>query len=110
MATMNRQVTLASRPVGVPKLSDFHLISSPLPSPAAGEVLVRSVFLSLDPYMRGRMSDAASYAPPLAIGEVMTGGAVGIVVEGPRNLNSEPVMRSQGCWDGRNTPSPKGAS
>ena len=81
MATMNRQVTLASRPVGFPKTSDFHLISSPLPSPAADEVLVRSVFLSLDPYMRGRMSDAASYAPPLAIGEVMTGGAVGVVVE-----------------------------
>ena len=81
MATVNRQITLASRPVGFPKVSDFHLVYSPLPSPAAGEVLVRSIYLSLDPYMRGRMSDAESYARPVAIGEVMTGGAVGFVVE-----------------------------
>jgi hypothetical protein len=52
-----------------------------LPSPAAGEVLVRSVYLSLDPYMRGRMSDADSYARPVAIGEVMTGGAVALVMD-----------------------------
>ena len=57
MATVNRQITLASRPVGFPKVSDFHLVYTPLPSPAAGEVLVRSIYLSLDPYMRGRMSD-----------------------------------------------------
>jgi len=81
MATVNRQITLAARPVGFPKVSDFHLIYSPLPSPAAGEALVRSVYLSLDPYMRGRMSDAKSYARPVAIGEVMPGGAVGCVVE-----------------------------
>jgi NADPH:quinone reductase len=81
MATVNRQITLASRPVGFPKVSDFHLVYSPLPSPAAGEVLVRSVYLSLDPYMRGRMSDADSYARPVAIGEVMTGGAVAFVME-----------------------------
>jgi NADPH:quinone reductase len=81
MATVNRQITLASRPVGFPKVSDFHLVYTPLPSPAAGEVLVRSIYLSLDPYMRGRMSDAESYARPLAIGEVMTGGAVARVVE-----------------------------
>jgi NADPH-dependent curcumin reductase CurA len=81
MAKMNRQVTLGSRPAGFPELSDFRLDSLPLPSVREGEVLVRSVFLSLDPYMRGRMSDAPSYAPPLRIGEVMTGAAVGIVVE-----------------------------
>jgi len=76
---VNRQITLASRPVGFPRVSDFHMVYSPLPSLAAGEVLIRSVYLSLDPYMRGRMSDADSYARPVAIGEVMTGGAVGIV-------------------------------
>lgn len=81
MATVNRQITLAARPVGLPKVSDFHLVYSPLPSPAAGEVLVRSVYLSLDPYMRGRMSELDSYVPPVAIGEVMTGGAVAFVVE-----------------------------
>jgi NADPH-dependent curcumin reductase CurA len=81
MATVNRQITLASRPVGFPKVSDFHLVYSPLPSPAEGEVLVRSVYLSLDPYMRGRMSDAESLARPVAIGEVMAGEAVGSVVE-----------------------------
>lgn len=55
MATVNRQITLASRPVGFPKVSDFHLLYAPLPSPGAGEVLVRVVYLSLDPYMRGRV-------------------------------------------------------
>ena len=81
MAAVNRQVTLAARPVGYPEVSDFDLVYSPLPSPGAGDVLVRSIYLSLDPYMRGRMSDAESYARPLAIGEVMTGGTVARVVE-----------------------------
>ncbi len=67
--------------MGLPKVSDFNLVYSPLPSPAAGEVLVRSVYLSLDPYMRGRMSDADSYARPVAIGELMTGGVVALVVK-----------------------------
>jgi NADPH-dependent curcumin reductase CurA len=78
---LNRQIKLAARPVGLPKISDFQLAYSARPSPTANEVLVRSVYLSLDPYMRGRMSDAASYVRPLAIGEVMPGGAVGFVVE-----------------------------
>ncbi len=81
MTTVNRRITLASRPVGFPKVSDFHLDYAPLPSLAAGEVLVRSVYLSLDPYMRGRMNDAASYAAPVGLGEVMTGGAVAFVLE-----------------------------
>jgi len=88
MALINRQITLASRPVGLPKISDFQLTYSPLPSPAAGEVLVRSVYLSLDPYMRERMSAAASHGQPIAIGEVMTGGAVAFVVE-----SSDPHFR-----------------
>jgi hypothetical protein len=81
MAVVNRQIRLASRPVGLPKVSDFRLAYSPLPAAAAGEVLVRSVYLSLDPYMRPRMSDAESYAPPVAIGDVMVGGAVAFVLE-----------------------------
>jgi NADPH:quinone reductase len=81
MAIVNRQITLASRPVGFPKVSDFQLVYAPLPSPAEGEVLVRSIYLSLDPYMRGRMSHAESDARPVAIGEVMIGGALASVVE-----------------------------
>jgi NADPH-dependent curcumin reductase CurA len=81
MAKINRQVTLASRPVGFPRLSDFQMIESPVPVPTEGAVLVRTIYLSVDPYMRGRMSDVESYARPVAIGDVMIGGAVGKVVE-----------------------------
>jgi hypothetical protein len=75
-----RRIVLASRPVGEPKPSDFRLEDFPSPAPAAGELLLRTRWLSLDPYMRGRMSDAPSYAKPVAIGEVMEGGTVGEVV------------------------------
>ena len=81
MAAVNRQITLTSRPAGFPRVSDFNLVYSPMPSPAAGEVLVRSIYLSLDPYMRGLMGDAESSARPVAIGEVISGGAVACVVE-----------------------------
>jgi len=72
----NRQFTLASRPVGTPTKENFNLVETEIPSPQEGEVLLRTVYLSLDPYMRGRMSDAKSYAEPVAIDEVMVGGAV----------------------------------
>ena len=78
---MNRQVTLASRPSGFPKVSDFHLAESPLLWPARGQVLVQTIYLSVDPYMRGRMGNAESYVRPLAIGELMPGGGVGRVLE-----------------------------
>ena len=73
---VNRQWTLASRPVGAPTLSNFNFAESKKPSPKPGELLLRTVFLSLDPYMRGRMNDAKSYAEPVAIDEVMVGGTV----------------------------------
>ncbi len=76
----NRQVTLASRPVGMPKESDFKLVEAPAPEPAAGEMLVKSLYISVDPYMRGRLRDAKSYAAPVEIGAVMVGGAVGGVI------------------------------
>jgi NADPH-dependent curcumin reductase CurA len=82
MTTVNRRITLAARPVGFPEVSDFHLAYAPLPSPAGGGVLVRSVYLSLDPSLRGRMNEAGSNKTgPVALGEVMTGGAVGFVVD-----------------------------
>jgi NADPH:quinone reductase len=78
---LNRQITLAARPEGFPTEADFALVEAEVPSPGAGEVLVRSQWLSLDPYMRGRMSTARSYAKPTEVGEPMTGQAVGEVVE-----------------------------
>ncbi|WP_211443867.1 NADP-dependent oxidoreductase [Collimonas humicola] len=74
--TINRRILLASRPHGAPTAANFKLDQSPLPAPAAGQVLLRTVYLSLDPYMRGRMSDAPSYAAPVEVGEVMVGGTV----------------------------------
>jgi NADPH-dependent curcumin reductase CurA len=78
---VNRQITLAARPVGFPRESDFALVETPPPEPRPGEVLVRARWLSLDPYMRGRMSTARSYARSTELGEVMTGQVVGEVVE-----------------------------
>lgn len=74
--TANRRIVLASRPVGAPVASDFRIESELLRSPIEGQMLLRTVYLSLDPYMRGRMSDAPSYAPPVAIGELMVGATV----------------------------------
>ena len=72
----NQQIVLNSRPVGTPGSDDFRLVKSDVPIPAVGQVLLRTLYLSLDPYMRGRMSEAKSYAAPTAIGEVMGGGTV----------------------------------
>ncbi|HEY4311963.1 MAG TPA: NADP-dependent oxidoreductase [Pirellulales bacterium] len=76
---MNERILLATRPVGYPKESDFRLEQQPIEQPADGQFLVRVGYLSLDPYMRGRMSDAKSYATPVKPGEVMVGGGVGRV-------------------------------
>ena len=75
-STTNRSLVLAERPAGAPTESTLRLETKPLPSPQEGEMLLRTEFLSLDPYMRGRMSDVPSYAPPVKIGEVMVGGTV----------------------------------
>ena len=75
-----KRIVLASRPVGEPKPSDFRAEEFPVPAPGPGQVLLRTIWLSLDPYMRGRMSDAASYAQPVPIGGVMEGGTVSEVI------------------------------
>lgn len=81
MPAVNRRIVLAARPHGEPTPADFRLEEVPLPSPGPGEVLLRTRWLSLDPYMRGRMSDAKSYAAPVAIGAPITAETVGEVVE-----------------------------
>ncbi|MCY4403827.1 MAG: NADP-dependent oxidoreductase [Candidatus Poribacteria bacterium] len=78
---MNRQITLASRPVGYPKESNFKLIETPIPTPEDGQVLLKTIYLSVDPYMRGRMNQARSYAANVEFNEVMIGGVVAQVVE-----------------------------
>ena len=77
----NRRVALASRPEGYPEPHHFRLEEVAIPQPREGEALVRTIWLSLDPYMRGRMREGPSYAAPVEIGGVMTGGVVGRVVE-----------------------------
>ena len=81
MASAARQFKLAARPVGMPKESDFSLEEIPVPAPGDGQVLVKTSYLSVDPYMRGRITGVRSYADPVNIGDVMVGGAVGQVVE-----------------------------
>ena len=76
MSQSAKRVVLVSRPVGEPKASDFRVEDYALPAPGEGQVLLRTIWLSLDPYMRGRMSDGPSYAAPVPIGGVMEGGTV----------------------------------
>ncbi|WP_374479216.1 NADP-dependent oxidoreductase [Zoogloea sp.] len=80
MAETNLKVVLASRPDGKPSTANFRVETGPLPEPAEGEVLVRNQWLSIDPYMRGRMMDIRTYAEPVALGDVMVGDTAGVVV------------------------------
>ncbi|CUI44643.1 NADP-dependent oxidoreductase [Achromobacter xylosoxidans] len=75
-SSLNRRIVLASRPRGEPADSDFRLETGAVPEPGPGQLLLRTVYLSLDPYMRGRMSDAPSYAEPVQVGQPMVGGTV----------------------------------
>jgi NADPH-dependent curcumin reductase len=78
---MNRQIRLRSRPDGSPSIDNFQGVDAPMPAVKDGDVLRRTIYLSLDPYMRGRMSDLPSYAAPVAVGDVMCGHTVSAVVE-----------------------------
>ena len=80
MTTTTREIHLAARPSGWPTPEDFRLVEVELPDPAPGEVLVRNTFMSVDPYMRGRMNDVKSYVPPFRLDAPLDGGAVGEVV------------------------------
>ena len=77
---MNHQFRLATRPVGLPKASDWSYVEEPIPEPKDGQILIKILFLSLDPAMRGWMNEGKSYIPPVGIGEVMRAGAAGRVI------------------------------
>ena len=94
---INQRVVLASRPKGAPRLEDFRLESLPVPELADGEVLIGTRYLSLDPYMRMRMSDADSYAEPVRIGDVMYGGTVGQVLASRRGAPSCSASSASKC-------------
>lgn len=79
--TVNREIRLRERPVGLPEATHFELVEAPVPTPAAGEFLVRNVWMSVDPYMRGRMREGKNYVEPFEVGAALEGGAVGEVVE-----------------------------
>ena len=97
--SLNRQILLADRPVGMPKVSDFLLNETSIPIPVDGQVLCETLYLSLDPYMRGRMSPSKSYAKPVEINEVMTGGTVGKVIESKDpNLKDGDIVFGYGGW------------
>ncbi len=81
MGTRAREIRLKSRPTGLPEASNFEVATIDLPDPGPGEVLVRNSWMSVDPYMRGRMYDRPSYVPPFALGEALQGGAIGTVVK-----------------------------
>jgi hypothetical protein len=97
--TAYREVRLKSRPVGMPKASDFEMGESPARAPGAGEVQVKNLFLSVDPYMRGRMMDRQSYVPPFELGKVMQGGAVGeVVASGDDRFKAGDLVNSMFGW------------
>lgn len=94
----NHDVRLARRPTGVPLETDFEPTESPIPAAGRGEVLVRNLFMSVDPYMRGRMSERKSYIAPFQLGEVLQGAAVGRVVVGNDQFVAGTYVLSQRGW------------
>lgn len=99
MTTTAREVHLASRPHGWPTADDFRLVETELPDPGPGQVLVRNTFMSVDPYMRGRMNEGKSYVPAFALDAPMDGGAVGeVVASGSDDLAPGDTVLHQAGW------------
>ncbi len=97
--TTNHRIRLNSRPVGAPTAENFLFDEVPLEAPGEGQVLLRTLYLSLDPYMRGRMSDAKSYAKPVEIGEVMVGATVSEVIESNSpDFDPGDIVLGYGGW------------
>ena len=81
MTLISREIHLKSRPIGLPTEENFELVETAVPEPGAGQMLIQNIYMSVDPYMRGRMIDRKSYVPPFQIGEVLSGGNVGRVIQ-----------------------------
>jgi len=97
--SVSRQIVLRSRPVGMPKPGDFDLVETPLPAPKDGEILSRTVYLSLDPYMRGRISGVRSYAQSVELGQVIVGATVGEVLESKHpGLTRGDIVQGYDGW------------
>jgi NADPH-dependent curcumin reductase len=110
MPTMNRQWRLKSRPTGMPSVENWEMVETPVPEPGEGQIVARACWLSVDPYMRGRISAGPSYAKPVEPGEVMQGGGVGIVVRS-RHPAFQPgdIVESMGWgWQDYATLNPMG--
>lgn len=106
----SREIHLASRPVGKPSAENFTLATTECSAPREGEIQVRNSWMSVDPYMRGRMMDRESYVPPFQIGEVLQGGAVGTVVaSGHPNFKEGDLVRSMAGWREAFTAKPEAA-
>ena len=94
MSVLQKQIKLVKRPIGLPTKEDFEFTQAPIAQPTDGEVLIRTVYISVDPYLRGRMNDAKSYAPPFELDAVITSGVIGQVVESksPQFKKNDVVM------------------
>ncbi len=96
---INCQVVLASRPNGKPQANNFRIAEATIPSPEDGQVLIKTIYLSLDPFMRGRMNAGKSYADPVEIDEVMSGGTVGQVIESKNSrFSAGDFVFGNGGW------------
>ena len=99
MSTKSRKIRLKSRPVGLPAKENFELAEVTLPDPGQGEVLIRNMWMSVDPYMRGRMYDRPSYVPPFQVGEPLAGGAIGRVEKSnDPSLKAGDLVESMNGW------------
>jgi NADPH-dependent curcumin reductase CurA len=99
--SINRRILLIRRPDGAPSASDFEMESAPIPEPSAGQLLLRTLMLSLDPYMRGRMNETANYATPVALGALMLGATLSRVLKShhPDYCEGELVVANSGWQD-----------
>lgn len=99
MPDLNRQIRVAAYPRGVPAESDFRLVETHIPQPAEDQILVKTLYVSVDPYMRGLLRPVKSYINPVHIGDVMPGGSVGVILESRYpGLNPGTIVLSNGGW------------
>lgn len=96
---MNKRIVLASRPKGMPSMDNFRFEEAPLPEPIKGQASVRTLYISVDPYMRGRMNDTKSYVPPFPLNQVIAGGSIGqVVVSRDDSLKAGDIVLGQWGW------------